>query len=42
MVAALGRLLEEEDFDGLLFAHGDPLPAGGRRALEGFVRARET
>jgi hypothetical protein len=42
MVAALGRLLKEEDFDGLLFAHGDPLPAGGRRALEGFVRARET
>lgn len=41
MAAALGRLLEEEDFDGLLFAHGDPIPTGGRRALEGFVRARE-
>jgi hypothetical protein len=34
--ASLRRLLDE-DFDALLFAHGDPLPSGGRAALEGFV-----
>lgn len=39
MVEALERLLDDEDFDGLLFAHGDPMATGGRRALEAFVRA---
>jgi glyoxylase-like metal-dependent hydrolase (beta-lactamase superfamily II) len=33
------RALLERDFDGLLFAHGDPLPSGGKRALEQFVDA---
>jgi glyoxylase-like metal-dependent hydrolase (beta-lactamase superfamily II) len=31
------RALLDRDFDGLLFAHGDPLLDGGRRALEQFV-----
>ena len=36
------RELLEEDFDALLFAHGDPLvPSGGRDALSEFVAARE-
>jgi hypothetical protein len=34
------RALLDRDFDGLLFAHGDPLLGGGRRALEQFVGAR--
>jgi len=29
------------DFDGLLFAHGDPLPSGGHAALSEFVSARD-
>jgi hypothetical protein len=33
---SLRRLLEQ-DFDALLFAHGEPLPSGGRAALEAFV-----
>jgi hypothetical protein len=33
------RVLLDRDFDGLLFAHGDPLPGGGKRALEQFVGA---
>ncbi|MBI5106687.1 MAG: hypothetical protein HZB46_17180 [Solirubrobacterales bacterium] len=37
--AALARLLAE-DFDAVLFAHGEPLAAGGKRALEDFLRAR--
>jgi hypothetical protein len=36
---AFARLLEEEDFDGLLLAHGDPAPTGGRAQLETLVRA---
>jgi hypothetical protein len=36
LVASLRRLLEE-DFDALLFAHGEPLASGGHAALEGFV-----
>jgi glyoxylase-like metal-dependent hydrolase (beta-lactamase superfamily II) len=32
--------LLELDFDALLFAHGDPLPRGGRDALAEFVRSR--
>jgi hypothetical protein len=34
---AFARLLEEQEFDGLLLAHGDPSPSGGRAALERFV-----
>ncbi|MEK6271670.1 MAG: hypothetical protein AABM42_03380 [Actinomycetota bacterium] len=33
------RALFDRDFDGVLFAHGDPLLAGGKRALERFVGA---
>jgi hypothetical protein len=33
---ALERLLEQ-DFDALLFAHGAPVPAGGRERLAAFV-----
>jgi glyoxylase-like metal-dependent hydrolase (beta-lactamase superfamily II) len=33
------RALLDRDFDGLLFAHGDPLLCGGKRALEQFVGA---
>jgi hypothetical protein len=40
MTAALARLLDEEDFDGVLLAHGEPFASGGRRAIEEFVRAR--
>jgi hypothetical protein len=36
--AAFVRLLEE-DFDGLLLAHGDPSPRGGHAELEAFVAA---
>jgi hypothetical protein len=36
---AFARLLEEQDFDGLLLAHGDPAPSGGRAQLEAFLRA---
>lgn len=35
-LARLGRL----DFDGLLFAHGDPLASGGADALRAFVESR--
>jgi hypothetical protein len=34
--AALGCLLDLE-FDALLFAHGEPIPSGGRAALERFL-----
>jgi glyoxylase-like metal-dependent hydrolase (beta-lactamase superfamily II) len=37
LVASLRRLLEQ-DFDALLFAHGEPMASGGRAALEAFVR----
>ncbi len=37
MHAALVRLLDEQRFDGLLLAHGDPYPSGGRDALAAFV-----
>lgn len=33
----LGTLAEREDFDALLFAHGEPLTSGGRAALRAFV-----
>jgi glyoxylase-like metal-dependent hydrolase (beta-lactamase superfamily II) len=31
------RALLDRDFDGLLFAHGDPVPSGGKGALRDFV-----
>ncbi|MEA2324678.1 MAG: hypothetical protein QOD81_4528 [Solirubrobacteraceae bacterium] len=34
--ASLRRLLDE-DFDALLFAHGEPMPSGGHAALAAFV-----
>jgi hypothetical protein len=37
--AALARLVEAGDFDALLFAHGEPLPSGGREALREFAGA---
>jgi glyoxylase-like metal-dependent hydrolase (beta-lactamase superfamily II) len=37
--ASFKRLLAEEDFDALLFAHGDPITTGGREALRSFVEA---
>jgi hypothetical protein len=36
-VVAAARRLAELDFDGLLFAHGDPIPEGGRDALGTFL-----
>jgi hypothetical protein len=38
LLASLERLLELE-FETLLFAHGDPLDAGGHQAVEEFVRS---
>jgi glyoxylase-like metal-dependent hydrolase (beta-lactamase superfamily II) len=35
------RTLLEEDFDALLFAHGEPLAPGGRDALVEFIRAHD-
>jgi hypothetical protein len=35
--ASLKRLLNEEEFDAVLFAHGDPIAAGGREALRSFL-----
>jgi hypothetical protein len=39
LLDAFSRLLEEEDFDGLLLAHGAPTRDGGRAELEAFVAA---
>jgi hypothetical protein len=39
LLDAFTRLLDEEDFDGLLLAHGAPTPSGGRAELEAFVAA---
>jgi glyoxylase-like metal-dependent hydrolase (beta-lactamase superfamily II) len=36
LLASLRRLLDE-DFDALLFAHGEPMASGGHGALEEFV-----
>ena len=36
LLASLRRLLDQ-DFDALLFAHGEPMASGGRAALEAFV-----
>jgi hypothetical protein len=35
--ASLRRLAQEETFDSLLFAHGEPMIGGGKAALEKFV-----
>jgi hypothetical protein len=40
LTAALRRLLDQ-DFDALLFAHGDPVDAGGKAQLEAFVASHE-
>jgi hypothetical protein len=37
---SLGRLLDR-DFDHLLFAHGEPLVGGGKRALREFVEGKD-
>ena len=39
LIGAFERLLEDEDFDGLLLAHGDPTPSGARAELEAFLDA---
>jgi hypothetical protein len=36
---ALRRIAVREDYDALLFAHGDPLTSGGRDALRSFAGA---
>jgi len=36
-VVAAARRLAELDFDGLLFAHGDPVAEGGKAALQCFL-----
>ena len=38
LVESFGRLLEL-DFDGLLFAHGEPLVGGGKEALAELARS---
>jgi hypothetical protein len=38
-LARLPELLEL-DFDALLFAHGEPIPSGGRDALAAFIRSQ--
>jgi hypothetical protein len=35
--AALGRIVEEQEFDALLMAHGAPRASGGRAELEAFL-----
>ena len=35
------RRLLDEDFDALLFAHGEPLPSGGKDALRRFAEEEE-
>ena len=37
MLTAFERLLDEQEFDNLLFAHGDPWIGGGHAALRAFV-----
>ena len=39
MLSAFERLLDEQDFDNLLFAHGEPWIGGGREALRAFVES---
>jgi glyoxylase-like metal-dependent hydrolase (beta-lactamase superfamily II) len=37
--ASLKRLMDVEEFDAILFAHGDPITAGGREALRSFLES---
>lgn len=37
-IRASTRRLMEEDFDALLFAHGDPITSGGKQALSDFLQ----
>lgn len=39
--AALGRLLDEQEFDALLLAHGEPAAQGGRAELEAFLASEK-
>jgi len=39
MLSAFERLLDEQEFDNLLFAHGEPWIGGGREALRAFVES---
>jgi hypothetical protein len=39
LLDAFTRLLDEQDFDGLLLAHGAPTASGGRAEVEAFVAA---
>jgi glyoxylase-like metal-dependent hydrolase (beta-lactamase superfamily II) len=39
LLAALQRVVDEQEFDNLLFAHGDPWIGGGHAALRAFVDA---
>jgi glyoxylase-like metal-dependent hydrolase (beta-lactamase superfamily II) len=41
LTLALRRLLDRDDFDALLFAHGEPVAQGGRARLEAFVAEHE-
>jgi hypothetical protein len=41
LTTALRRLLERDDFDALLFAHGEPVARDGRARLAAFVAAQE-
>jgi hypothetical protein len=38
ITAALQELLDTQEFDHLLFAHGEPIVGGGREQLEAFVQ----
>jgi glyoxylase-like metal-dependent hydrolase (beta-lactamase superfamily II) len=39
ILEAVERILDEQEFDNLLFAHGEPVIGGGRAALRAFVDA---
>ena len=41
LTAALRRLVDRQDFDALLFAHGEPVAQGGHERLAAFVAAQE-
>ncbi|HEY6758191.1 MAG TPA: hypothetical protein VI318_01830 [Baekduia sp.] len=41
LTAALRRLVERDDFDALLFAHGEPIAHGGHARLAAFVAEQE-
>lgn len=39
ILEAVERILDEQEFDNLLFAHGEPIIGGGRAALRAFLDA---